>query len=164
MHPDESNAGSGVEGGLGSLGGMPDLQSLLQQASAMQERLMAAQQDLEDARVDGTSAGGAVQATVSGAGELLALTIDRSVCDPDDTETLADLVVAAVRNAVENAQRRAAETMGGVTGGLEGMLGADLGTTLGLGSGAGSAGGAASPPSAGFTMPSSEDDRPDRQE
>jgi len=164
MNPDESNAGSGSDGGLGSLGGMPDLQSLLHQASAMQERLMAAQHDLEEARIEGTSAGGVVHATVTGTGELLALRIDSSVCDPDDTETLADLVVAAVRNAVDNAHRQAAETMGDLSGGLGGALGGDLSATLGLGTGTGSpgsgsaGGGAASMPGAGFVMPNDEDD------
>jgi len=164
MNPDESNAGSGSDGDLGSLGGMPDLQSLLHQASAMQERLMAAQHDLEDARIEGTSAGGVVHATVTGTGELLALRIDSSVCDPDDTETLADLVVAAVRNAVDNAHRQAAETMGDLSGGLGGARGGDLSATLGLGTGAGSpgsgssGGGAASMPGAGFAMPNDEDD------
>lgn len=101
---------------LGSLGAMPDLQALLQQASAMQERLEAAQHELEVQSVEGTAAGGLVHATVSGTGELIGLTINPSVCDPDDPETLADLVVAAVHNAVDTAHRRAADTMGALTG------------------------------------------------
>jgi DNA-binding YbaB/EbfC family protein len=105
--------------GAGSGGdGMPDLEGLLQQASAMQERLVAAQRELEDARVEGTAGGGLVHATVTGTGELVGLTIDPSVCDPADPETLADLVVAAVQNAVESAHRVAADAMGGLAGGF----------------------------------------------
>ncbi len=111
--------------------GTPDLQALLQQASAMQERLVSAQHELEEARVEGSSGGGLVTATVTGTGELVGLTIDPSVCDPADTETLADLVVAAVQNAADNAQRNAASAMGDLTGGLEGALGGDLGSALG---------------------------------
>ena len=62
--------------------GTPDLQSLLQQASAMQERLVAAQHELEEARVEGSSGGGLVSATVTGTGELIGLTIDPSVLRP----------------------------------------------------------------------------------
>ncbi|MDX6298650.1 MAG: nucleoid-associated protein EbfC [Nocardioidaceae bacterium] len=111
--------------------GTPDLQALLQQASLMQERLVSAQEELEEARVEGSAGGGLVHATVTGTGELVSLTLDPSVCDPDDPETLADLVVAAVQNAVENAHRGAAEAMGDLTGDLGGALGAGLGALSG---------------------------------
>jgi len=110
---------------------MPDLQALLRQASAMQERLVAAQHELEEARVEGTSGGGLVHATVTGTGELIGLTLNPSVCDPDDPETLADLVVAAVQNAVDTAHRSAAATMGDLNGGFGGDLGAGLGALAG---------------------------------
>ncbi len=106
--------------------GPPDMQALLAQAAAMQEQLMAAQDELASARYDGSSGGGLVTATVDGAGELHALSIDPSTCDPDDTETLADLVVAAVHDAASNAARAAAEQMGSIAGGLDvGTGGAD---------------------------------------
>jgi len=103
--------------------GMPDLNSLLSQAAAMQQQLMAAQEDLANRRVDGSSGGGLVKATVTGTGELVDLTIDPSACDPEDTETLADLVVAAVRDASTRAQQEAAEEVGQLTGGLGGLPG-----------------------------------------
>lgn len=96
------------------------MQSLLQQATAMQEQLLAAQEELSNARVEGSSGGGLVKATVSGTGDLVDLTIDAQVCDPDDPETLADLVLAAVRDASDNAQRKAAEQMTELTGGFGG--------------------------------------------
>ncbi|GAA3025130.1 YbaB/EbfC family nucleoid-associated protein [Actinokineospora globicatena] len=96
------------------------MQAILAQAQKMQEQLLSAQQELADAEVTGTSGGGLVTATVSGAGELKALVIDPKVVDPDDTETLADLVVAAVRDAGNNAQRLAEEKMGPLAGGLGG--------------------------------------------
>jgi DNA-binding YbaB/EbfC family protein len=94
----------------------------------MQERLMSAQHELEEARVEGSAGGGLVHATVTGTGELLALRIDPSACDPSDTETLADLVVAAVHNAVDYAKNSASDTMGDITeglggGGLAGLMG-----------------------------------------
>lgn len=100
--------------------GSPDMQSLLAQAAAMQEELVAAQDELASARVDGTAGGGLVTATVTGTGDLVGLVIDPQACDPDDTETLADLVLAAVQDASTTAQRRAAERMEGLTGGFGG--------------------------------------------
>ncbi|GAA4412798.1 hypothetical protein GCM10023148_06770 [Actinokineospora soli] len=104
-------------------GGTPDMQAILQQAQKMQEQLIAAQQKLADAEVEGSAGGGLVKATVSGSGELKALAIDPKVVDPDDVETLSDLVVAAVRDAGANAQRLAEETMGPLAGGLGGGFG-----------------------------------------
>ncbi|WP_132112762.1 YbaB/EbfC family nucleoid-associated protein [Actinocrispum wychmicini] len=101
----------------------PNIQDILAQAQAMQEKLASAQEELEDTEVTGSAGGGLVTATVSGAGELTALTIDPKVVDPDDVDTLADLVVAAVRDANRNAQKLAEEKMGGLAGGLGGALG-----------------------------------------
>ena len=100
------------------------MQQILEQAQRMQEQLLSAQQELADAEVTGSAGGGLVTATVSGANELKALTIDPKAVDPDDTETLADLVVAAVRDASGKAQKLAAEKMGPLAGGLgDGGLG-----------------------------------------
>ena len=102
-------------------GGPPNMQQLMKQAQKMQQQMMAAQEELANAQVEGSAGGGMVKATVSGTGELVALTIDPSVVDPEDVETLTDLVVAAVRDASRAAQELTAEKMGPVTGGLGGM-------------------------------------------
>ena len=101
----------------------PSMQSLLAQASQMQQQLVAAQEQLAEARIEGSSGGGVVTAVTTGTGELVGLTIDRSVCDPDDTETLADLVVAAVRDATTRSQALAAAKLGPLAGGLGGGFG-----------------------------------------
>ncbi|WP_034089559.1 YbaB/EbfC family nucleoid-associated protein [Streptacidiphilus albus] len=101
-------------------GGQPDMQALLQQAQQMQQQLAQAQEQLAAATVQGTAGGGLVTATVSGAGELKALVIDPKAVDPEDTETLADLVLAAVRDATSAAQRLAAERLGPLAQGLGG--------------------------------------------
>jgi hypothetical protein len=107
--------------------GSPDMNSLLEQAAAMQQQLMAAQEDLASRRVEGNAGGGLVTATVTGTGDLVGLAIKPEACDPADTETLADLVVAAVRDAASNAQEQAAEQMGQLTGGFGEGLGLGLG-------------------------------------
>ncbi|MEU3494448.1 hypothetical protein EDD38_2156 [Kitasatospora cineracea] len=101
-------------------GGQPNMQQLLKQAQKMQEDLARAQQELAEARVSGSAGGGLVEATTTGAGELVALTISPAAVDPEDTETLADLVVAAVRDAAAAAQKLQAERMGPLTQGLGG--------------------------------------------
>jgi DNA-binding YbaB/EbfC family protein len=101
-------------------GGQPDMQALLQQAQQMQQQLARTQAELAQATVQGTAGGGLVQATVSGTGELKALVIDPKAVDPEDTETLADLILAAVRDANATAQKLAAERLGPLAQGLGG--------------------------------------------
>ena len=102
-------------------GGTPDMSALLAQAQRLQEELVAAKDRLAEARVEGSAASGLVTATVSGTGELLAVTIKPEACDPDDAETLGDMVVAAVRDANDQAGELAAEQMGPLAGGLGGL-------------------------------------------
>jgi nucleoid-associated protein EbfC len=103
-----------------SSGDQPDMNELLQQAQQMQQQLMEAQQELAQTEVEGTSGGGLVTARVSGTGDLVGLSIDPKACDPADTETLADMVVAAVQHATSTAHERAAQRLGPMTGGLGG--------------------------------------------
>jgi DNA-binding YbaB/EbfC family protein len=104
-------------------GGQPDMQQLLMQAQKMQQALADAQQQLATSEVTGSASGGLVSATMTGNGDVVALTISPTVVDPDDVETLQDLVVAALRDAQRAVNELAAATMGPVTGGLGGGLG-----------------------------------------
>ena len=132
----------------GGAGGF-DMSNLLAQAQAMQNQLMEAQADLEGQEIEGSAGGGLVTALVSGTGELLSLNIKKEAVDPDDTETLADLVVAAVRDASENAKQAAAAAMGPLAGGLGGAFGGEGGIP---GFGGGAPAGQSAP--AGFGLPS----------
>ena len=91
----------------------------------MQEQLAAAQEELAGRTFEGSAGGGMVVAKVTGAQELVDLTISSEVVDPDDVEMLQDLVLAAVRQALEAASSAASEELGGLTGGLGlgGLLG-----------------------------------------
>src|SRR3954454_16410960 len=99
----------------------PNMQQIMKQAQQMQQQLMAAQQELTTVEVEGSAGGGLVRATMTGSGELWALTIDPKAVAPDDVETLQDLVVAAVRDAHRAVGELAAEKMGPVTGGMGGL-------------------------------------------
>lgn len=124
-NPDDQPEGAGIPGlpdlgalgGLGGAGGM-DLSGMLAQAQAMQQQLMQAQEELAATSFVGTAGGDLVTATVSGTGELLELAIKPEACDPEDTETLADLVVAAVRAATDEQQQAASAKLGPMAGGL----------------------------------------------
>jgi DNA-binding YbaB/EbfC family protein len=108
-----------------------DMQQLFQAAQQMQTQLMNAQQALADTEVTGTAGGGAVRAVVSGAGELLDLTIEPGVIDPADpaetAATVADLVLAAVRDASRAATELQQRQLGALSGGVPGLDLAGLG-------------------------------------
>jgi hypothetical protein len=99
------------------------MQQLMKQAQKMQRDLLAAQEEIAAMTVEGSAGGNLVTATMTGAGELTGVTIDPSVVDPSDVETLQDLVVAAVRAAKDNADELAAAKMGPMAGGMGGSLG-----------------------------------------
>jgi DNA-binding YbaB/EbfC family protein len=115
---------------LGGGGGF-DLEGLLQQAQQMQAQLESAQEQLADARVEGTAGGGAVTVTVNGIGELEAVTIRSGTFDgsnDDDLSDLGDLVVAAYRDAKTQADTMASSALGPLAGGgLPGLGGPDAG-------------------------------------
>jgi nucleoid-associated protein EbfC len=93
-----------------------DMQQLFAAAQQMQEQLMSAQQALADAEVTGTAGGGLVKAVVNGQGELLDITIKAAAVDTGDPEetarTIADLVLAAVRDAYRSAEALQQQQMG----------------------------------------------------
>jgi DNA-binding YbaB/EbfC family protein len=112
-------------------GGGFDMNALLQQAQAMQERMMAAQQELAETEVEGTVSDGLVTVTVNGTGELVKVKIRRDSFDPSDTEDLEDLIVAAYRDARTQADARAAEALGPLAGEM-GLPGGEPGGSGGM--------------------------------
>jgi DNA-binding YbaB/EbfC family protein len=107
-------------------GGGFDMNALLQQAQAMQQQMVAAQEELAETEVDGTVSDGLVTVTVNGTGDLVRVKIRANSFDPADTEDLEDLIVAAYRDAKARSNALAAEAFGPLTGGL-GALGGALG-------------------------------------
>ena len=97
------------------------MQQLMKQAQKMQQQMAAAQAELVKAEVTGTAGGGLVTVTLNGAGDVLSVKIDPKSVDPDDVESLEDLVLAAIRDGVRQAQELAATTMGPVSGAMGGL-------------------------------------------
>ena len=108
----------------------------MQQIFAAAQQALSAQQELANSEVTGTAGGGAVRAVVSGVGQLLDVTIDPSVIDPADpaetAATIADLVLAAARDAWDSAVDLQQRQLGALGGGFGGPpAGFDL-SSLGL--------------------------------
>ena len=94
-------------------GGMADM---LKQAQKMQADMQAKQAELEEAEYTVTAGGGAVTVRINGKKEILALDIDPEIVDPDDIETLSDILMAGVNQAIRTVEETAAAEMEKITG------------------------------------------------
>ena len=92
--------------------------NLAKMAQQMQADMARVEAELQELRVEGSAGGGAVKAVATGKQELVSITIDPGVVDPEDVEMLQDLVLAAVRDALDQAKAVAEQKVGQVTGGL----------------------------------------------
>lgn len=104
-------------GGYGGVN-MNQQANLMRQAQKMQEELLKAQEQLEQATYTAKAGGGVVTAVVSGKHELVSIQINPEAVDPDDVEMLQDLIVAAVNAANQMAESASTETMNKISGGL----------------------------------------------
>lgn len=105
-------------------GGPANMQSMLKQAQKMQEDMAAMQQELEGREYEVSAGGGVVTVKISGKKEILSVKIAPEVVDPDDVETLEDLIVAAVNEGIKKVEAVSSEEMQKITGtmGLPGMF------------------------------------------
>lgn len=93
--------------------------NLAKMAQQMQADMGRIEQELKDLEVEGSAGGGVVKAVVTGKQDIVSVTIDPGVVDPDDVDMLQDLVVAAVGDAITNARKIAEDKVSKVTGGLQ---------------------------------------------
>ena len=99
----------------------PSMNSMLKQAQKMQEDMANLQADLETREYDFSAGGGAVSIKMNGKKEIVSLTIAPDIVDPDDIETLQDIIIAGVNEAIKQVEITANEEMGKITGALGGM-------------------------------------------
>ena len=97
-------------------GGPSNMQSMLKQAQKMQEDMANLQAELEEREYDVAAGGGVVNVKINGKKEILSVKIDPEVIDPDDPETLEDLVCAAVNEAIKRVEAVSSEEMAKITG------------------------------------------------
>ena len=102
--------------GLG--GGPSNMQSMLKQAQKMQEDMAAKQAEIEEREYDVSAGGGVVNVKINGKREILSVKLAEEIVDPDDIETLEDLVVAAVNEAIKKVDAISSEEMGRITGSM----------------------------------------------
>ena len=105
----------GYPGGMAMPGNM---NNLMKQAQRMQRQMEESQKELEVKEFTATAGGGAVEVTVTGKKEMTKIVIDKDAVDPDETEMLQDMIMAAVNEAMRTADTEAANNMSRLTGGM----------------------------------------------
>lgn len=101
----------------------PSMNEMLRQAQKMQEDMQAKQAELEAREYDISAGGGAVKVKINGKREILSIDISPEIVDPDDIETLSDIIVAAVNEAIKKVNSTSDEEMQKITGPLGSMPG-----------------------------------------
>ncbi len=99
-------------------GGPQNMQAMVKQAQKMQEDMAALQAELEEKEYEVKAGGGVVTLKMNGKKEVSVLEISPEIVDPDDIETLSDVIIAAFNEAVKTVEADAGEKMGAITGGI----------------------------------------------
>lgn len=108
----------------GGFSGMPgNMGNLMKQAQKMQRQMEEKTKELEEKTWEASAGGGVVTVTVSGKKEVSKITLSPEVVDPDDIETLEDLIMAATNEAYRKMEDETAQAMDNITGGLTSSFG-----------------------------------------
>lgn len=99
-------------------GGPQNMNAMIKQAQKMQEDMAALQADLDAREYDISAGGGMVELKINGKKEILSLTIKPEIVDPDDVETLEDIVVAAVNEGIKRVESTNESEMQKLTGSI----------------------------------------------
>jgi len=97
---------------------MMNIQGLMKQAQMMQKKMQEEQAKLAEEEVEGTSGGGMVKVTLNGKFTMTKITIDKSIIDPEDSEVLEDLIMAAYNDAKDKVDAKMNDSMSALTGGM----------------------------------------------
>ena len=111
------------KGGFPGMGMPGNMNNLMKQAQRMQRQMEEANKQLEESEFTATAGGGVVEVKVSGKKELISIKLSEEVVDPEDIETLQDLIVAATNEALRQVEEASEQSMGSITGGLSGLGG-----------------------------------------
>ena len=96
----------------------PSMNDMLKQAQKMQEDMANLQAELEEREYDISAGGGAVNLKINGKKQITELNIAPEIVDPDDVETLADIIIAAVNEGISKVEKGSETEMGKITGGM----------------------------------------------
>ena len=109
-------------GGFNGMGMPGNMNNLMKQAQKMQQKMQENQRALEEKIFEASAGGGAVTVKMSGKREITALEISPDAVDPDDVETLQDLITSAFNEVMKKIDEESAQQLGSLTGGLGGGL------------------------------------------
>lgn len=104
-------------------GGPQDMNAIMRQAQKMQEDMAAKQAELEEKEYDISAGGGVVNVKINGKKEIVSISLEPEIIDPDDKETLEDILVAAVNEAIKRVEDTNNEAMSKITGSLPNIPG-----------------------------------------
>lgn len=107
-----------ARGGFPGMGGGKNMNNMMKQIQKLQKDMENMQENLDQQEFEASSGGGVVKATVNGKKELINIELDPEVVDPDDIETLEDLLLAAIREAMKIAEEKSQSEMSKLTGGM----------------------------------------------
>ncbi|MES0334933.1 MAG: YbaB/EbfC family nucleoid-associated protein [Candidatus Magnetobacterium sp. LHC-1] len=93
--------------------------NLMREAQKLQEKMAKLQEEASHATAEASSGGGMVSVVANGSGQIVSITIDKEVVNPDDTEMLQDLIITACNEAIKRAHEGVQEEMSKLTGGLQ---------------------------------------------
>ncbi|NLW51739.1 MAG: YbaB/EbfC family nucleoid-associated protein [Tissierellia bacterium] len=104
--------------GRSPFGGGQNMNSMMKQMQKMQKQIEDAQKEIEETEVTATAGGGVIEVVANGKKEIISISIDKDVVDPEDVEMLQDMIVAGVNEAIRAAEKLSEEKMSKITGGL----------------------------------------------
>ena len=99
-------------------GGPQNMQAMIRQAQKMQEDMATLQAELDEREYEVSAGGGMVKVRINGKKEILSIDIKPDIVDPDDNETLSDILMAAVNQAISQVDKENNAAMGAITGGM----------------------------------------------
>ena len=97
---------------------MKGMGNLMKQAQKLQSKMLKLQEELADRTVETSSGGGMVKVVANGRQQIVSIQIEKEVIDPEDSEMLQDLILAAVNDALTKSQEMISNEMGKLTGGM----------------------------------------------
>lgn len=92
--------------------------NILKQAQQLQKKMASMQEELGEKTVEASAGGGMVKAVANGKQQLVSISIEKEVVDPEDVEMLQDMVLAAVNEALSKSQEMVSSEMSKITGGM----------------------------------------------
>ena len=101
----------------------PSMNAMIKQAQKMQEDMATLQAELEEREYEISAGGGAAKIKINGKKEILSLEIAPEIVDPDDVETLCDILTAGINEAIKRVEDTSQREMAKITAGMPGMSG-----------------------------------------